>query len=168
MPAILWNFSTKIRQERFRLITTRYSSIGSTQGYSIEYGNSTFRDVLTWTRRNHIFKFGGELTFEFKNENLGGNSAAGSFGFSTIQTQGFCRNFRHVQARAIHSVHFCLDEQIHIPNHNLIRAFVLRFGRREFFVQDTWKVRPNLTLDLGVRYQYYAPPIEVNDFFVSV
>src|SRR5581483_857076 len=26
-----------------------------------------------------------------------------------------------------------------------------------FFVQDTWKIRPRLTLDLGVRFSYYEP-----------
>lgn len=153
-------------------ITSRYSSIGSTQGYSIEYGNSTFRDVLSLTRGNHLFKFGGELTFEFKNENLGGNSAAGSFGFSSIQTQGYVGPLTPTGATAISGTgdsfgSFLLGTANTYSESQFDPRVRLRFGRREFFVQDTWKVRPNLTLDLGVRYQYFTPPTEVNDFFVS-
>lgn len=40
-------------------------------------------------------------------------------------------------------------------------------GRRNynlaFYVQDDWKVRPNLTLNLGLRYEYESPIREVND-----
>ena len=43
----------------------------------------------------------------------------------------------------------------------------LRFGRREFYAQDTWKVRPNLTLDMGVRYQYYVPPYDRDNLIGS-
>lgn len=155
-------------------ISTRYSTIGSTQGYSIEYGNSTFRDVLTWTRGNHIFKFGGELTFEFKNENLGGNSAAGSFGFSPIQTQGTVIAQTSPNPTVVNVTgtgdsfgSFLLGRANTYSESQFDPRVRLRFGRREFFVQDTWKVRPNLTLDLGVRYQYYLPPTEKNNFFVS-
>ncbi|HXG83725.1 MAG TPA: hypothetical protein VNI84_06825, partial [Pyrinomonadaceae bacterium] len=42
-----------------------------------------------------------------------------------------------------------------------------RFGRTEFFVQDTWKVRPNLTLDFGVRYQYFRPVKDVDNLLVT-
>ncbi len=34
-------------------------------------------------------------------------------------------------------------------------------------MQDTWKVRPNFTLDLGVRYQFYVPPIDENNVYAS-
>lgn len=38
------------------------------------------------------------------------------------------------------------------------RAYtLLRSNAFEAFVQDTWKVRSNLTLELGVRYAYYQP-----------
>lgn len=40
-------------------------------------------------------------------------------------------------------------------------------GRRNynlaFFVQDDWKARPNLTLNLGLRYEFESPIREVND-----
>jgi hypothetical protein len=147
-------------------IATRFSSIGATQGYSIEYGNSTFRDVLTWTRGNHIFKFGGDVSFEFKNENLGGNSAAGSFTFSTIQSQGLVGTTA-ITGTGDSFASFLLGRANNYSESQFDPRIRLRFGRREFFVQDTWRVRPNLTLDLGVRYQYFAPPTEVNDFYVT-
>ena len=147
-------------------IATRFSSIGATQGYSIEYGNSTFRDVLTWNRGNHTFKFGGELTFEFKNENLGGNTAAGNFGFSAIQSQGLAGTTA-VTGTGDSFASFLLGRANTYSESQFDPRVRLRFGRREFFVQDTWKIRPNVTLDLGVRYQYFAPPVEKNDFFVS-
>ncbi len=147
-------------------ISTRFTTISSTQGFSIEYGNSTFRDVLTYNRGNHTFKFGGEVTKEFKNENLGGNSAAGSFGFSALQTQGLVGTTT-VTGTGDSFASFLLGRANTFSESQFDPRIRLRFGRREFFAQDTWKIRSNVTLDLGIRYQYFVPPVEANDFFVS-
>ena len=37
----------------------------------------------------------------------------------------------------------------------------------EFYVQDSWQLRPNLTVSGGVRYSLYAPPYEVNGLQVA-
>ncbi|MGH9943747.1 MAG: hypothetical protein ACRD9R_15485, partial [Pyrinomonadaceae bacterium] len=38
----------------------------------------------------------------------------------------------------------------------------LRFYQLNFYGQDTWRVRPNLTLSFGLRYEYNTPPREMN------
>ena len=30
------------------------------------------------------------------------------------------------------------------------------------YLQDTWRARPNLTVNLGLRYEYFSPPSEIN------
>lgn len=37
-----------------------------------------------------------------------------------------------------------------------------RLGEYNFYAEDNWKVRPNLTLNLGVRYEYVNAPREAN------
>lgn len=38
----------------------------------------------------------------------------------------------------------------------------LRYHQFNFFGQDEWRVRPNLSLSYGLRYEYNSPPREVN------
>jgi hypothetical protein len=147
-------------------IVTRFTSIQSTQGFSIEYGNSTFRDVLTYTRGNHIFKFGGEVTKEFKNENLGGNSAAGTFGFAAAQSGGLVGT-ASITGTGDSFASFLLGRANTYSEAERDPRVRFRFGRNEFFAQDTWKVRPNLTLDFGVRYQYFRPVTDADNLLVS-
>ncbi len=42
-----------------------------------------------------------------------------------------------------------------------------RYWYLNSFVQDDWKVRRNLTLFLGVRYEYDSPPVDKNDIVAS-
>ncbi len=39
----------------------------------------------------------------------------------------------------------------------------LRYYQLDFFAQDEWRVRPNFSLSLGLRYEHNTPPREVNN-----
>ena len=41
-----------------------------------------------------------------------------------------------------------------------------RCAKQEYYIgyaQDEWKIRPNLTLNYGLRYEYYTPLREARD-----
>ncbi|HEX8637813.1 MAG TPA: carboxypeptidase regulatory-like domain-containing protein, partial [Pyrinomonadaceae bacterium] len=147
-------------------ITSRFGTIGALQGYSIEYANVTFKDNLTYTTGNHIFKFGAEVTHEIKNENTGG-ATQGNFGFSAIQTQGSTLNSTGgaigITGTGDSFASFLLGRANSYSEAQTDFRVNLRFGRREFYAQDTWRIRPNVTLDLGVRYQYFVSPYDANN-----
>ncbi|MFN2531009.1 MAG: carboxypeptidase regulatory-like domain-containing protein, partial [Pyrinomonadaceae bacterium] len=67
--------------------TSAIANINSLQGFNIAYKNQVVRDVFTWTRGNHTFKFGGENSWESKNENAN-NITQGLFSFAGTRSRG--------------------------------------------------------------------------------
>lgn len=146
-------------------INTRFTTLGAAQGYSSEYANLTFRDNFIYSRGDHLFKFGGELVREIKNENQL-NNTQGSFGFSAIQSQGVIGSAA-ITGTGDSFASFLLGRANTYQESETDFRSNLRFGRIEFFAQDSWRVRPNLTIDLGLRYQYFAVPNDKNNRLAS-
>lgn len=111
----------------------------------------SFIDNLTWIRGNHNFKFGVEIRPEhLKTAFFGGTT----YSFANIQA---------FLADAPSQVAFNGDTAGLSP-------FTGKSGfskmNQTFYIgyfQDEWKIRPNVTINYGLRYEYYSPLHEEND-----
>jgi hypothetical protein len=145
--------------------TSAVANINSLQGFNIVYKNQVVRDVLTWVKGNHTLKFGGEMSWESKDENAN-NITQGLFSFAGTRSRGTSGGINLTQT-GIAFADFMLGRADSYSEDQFDVTVNLRFGRREFFVQDTWRIRPNFTLDYGVRYQYFTPVKDENNVLTS-
>jgi hypothetical protein len=104
----------------------------------------SFRDTLSWVNGAQAWKFGVEITREQNNNNLLGGarplySFVGLFNLANDAPIFQAINTDPANGRPANAQRYS------------------RTGDYGFFAQNDWKVRPNLTLNLGVRYEYFTP-----------
>jgi hypothetical protein len=113
------------------------------------FGQNTleFRDSLTQVFGNHVLKYGGEYRREFDNNDLSGGARPVYSFVGLFNLANDTPIFEGVN----------VDPRTGAPA-NSQRLF--RTSNFAGFVQDDWKVRPNLTLNLGLRYEFFSPLTE--------
>ena len=99
---------------------------------------------MTWLFGKHSIKLGGEYR-QFLNNNF--RQGTGSFNFPTVAA---------FLAGTANSFSVTLGNQ----------SSSIAQGALGFFVQDSYKWRPNLTLELGLRYEWNMTPSERYDRFI--
>ncbi|MEP6703516.1 MAG: TonB-dependent receptor, partial [Acidobacteriota bacterium] len=102
------------------------------------------RDVVNWTRGNHNLKFGAEFRRDKNNNSIQGG-ARPLFTFSRLW------NFAN-DAPVFESIN--ASPATGAPAGGV---FQYRSNNYALFVQDDWKLRPNLTVNLGLRWEYFGP-----------
>ena len=122
-----------------------------------EYLNHTFSSALSWQHGTHTLKAGGLFTLEHVNSNLDRQTTQGSFVFGAGGGFTAFQNFLRGNSGGA-----CGDRCTYSETDvDVINGF--RSRRYEAFVQDTWRIHPTITLDLGLRYAFYPPLTDVND-----
>jgi hypothetical protein len=143
-------------------------------------------DDLSWVRGKHTLSFGGSVYF-VRNRNANGINAFPAFDVNN----GFCINLcqdalpngsnapvpsdptSFVNAfmmltgsiTQVNATFFATPQGQFLPAGSLEKRDFAE-NLFESYVQDSWKVRSNLTLTFGLRYGYETPPWEVNGFEV--
>ncbi|HEX4022115.1 MAG TPA: TonB-dependent receptor [Acidobacteriaceae bacterium] len=124
-----------------------------------------YSDNLTWQRGRHLFKFGGEFLRYQQNSFYPGNDGElGNFAYSGVYTAN-----PFASSSALYPfADFVTDRADDVQ----IGAVTGRTGQRQWrdgiFAQDDFKVNPNLTLNLGIRWEFDQPIYEVNNKMANV
>jgi hypothetical protein len=114
-----------------------------------------YGDNLTWLNGRHTFKMGGQLQRYQQNRYYAGNN--GALGLYTYGTQ----------FTGVPFADFLLDKLTSKGIGGVSGTNKGKWGHRQnrlgFFFQDDIKVRNNFTVNLGMRWEYTSPVVEVAD-----
>ena len=113
-----------------------------------------FADTLSWQRGKHFLRFGVDIarrgvTFEQARD------PRGSFTFNGTYTGSALADFLlgYVQSGRLNPAHTSTD----LTNY-----------WQAYFINDDWKVTPNLTINIGVRYDLFGRYTQSDDKFVNI
>lgn len=135
-------------------------SSGSTNNFNVEE-RFNINDIVYWTRGNMTWKFGVDLSYARLNVIPFFGASGGRWEFRTLNTDRSRANNAAAGGNSLASL------LIGVPNQVQVRPLLVNYDYRwkayAGFVQNDWRVRPNLTLNLGLRYSLQLPRTEKND-----
>ena len=105
-------------------------------------------DNLSWSHGRHLVKLGGEVRHQRQ------DAFADVLSRGLIQFTGFSGNALSEMLQSVPS--YSTVARLDNPQH-------LRSSTTAFYGQDMFRVRSNLTLTFGVRYEYNTPPVDPQD-----
>lgn len=107
-------------------------------------------DVFTMIRGKHVLRFGGEFLMYINNATTWGslNSGTMNFGGNNTYTQQYAGD----TATGAGYADFLVGDTGYWGA-GVYPEFGGRYKTPQFFVQDDYKVKPNLTLNIGLRYE---------------
>ena len=153
-----------------------YSSIGTEEPWTPYYRNDnqySFRSNFTYVRGSHEIRWGTDINSEQMNhiqpEFQGGAStgARGLFTFGTgptsnclaLNANNQCGSVSDVTSQANGMATFLLGLPTQVGKNQLnIFPYTTRTWRYALYVRDRWQVNQKLTLNYGVRWEYFPMP----------
>jgi hypothetical protein len=114
-------------------------------------------DVVTLIKGKHVLHFGGEFLFDRDDSTNWGNTNAGTLAFSGQYTQQWVVDPSTGQASSVSGTGADYADYLlgyaQSWNANVSPEYGARLKSPQMFIQDDYKLRPNLTINAGLRYQ---------------
>jgi hypothetical protein len=109
-----------------------------------------YEGSLSQTIGKHTLKYGAQLlrrrVYNFQN-----GAGPGSFSFTTLPA------LNGVTTAALPLVNFFEGTAYSVSRSVLLSAYYFERWEPSFYVQDSWRVKPWLTLNMGLRYDLFTP-----------
>lgn len=131
---------------------TGYSPLGHEGNNPQNTVTNTFQilETVSYVRGPHLFKFGADIRAVQQN------------GFRDVQSRGLL-NFSPFAFTGVALADLLLGLPTVTGGARVDNAQHLRGESYHFFVNDSFRVRQNLTLSAGLRYEYNSPPVDAFD-----
>jgi len=163
-----------------------FSSIWAIVGYANHMNLYTYQDNLTKISGNHTWKFGALYDNNVKVENQFGGADRPSFGLAnngwgeTINTGNALASILlpgsgtplpfsdpSCNGNSVTTAVGCPQQIRGVGESNINPVDHGHWHDIEFYVGDTWKIRPRLTLTYGLRWSLLREPYDDNNEFAS-
>lgn len=186
---------TKSNYVTFRFITP-YEGFGTSFTDRRETPTQNFVNDLSWFKGRHTLKAGTNIRFtrvpkeRFQSAFLSATvnpSWVAGIGRRNMPGSAFCTvpgcnlpavatgfqagyadawlNILGVLSQATQRANYNPDGTPQAPGTPVARE--IASDEYEWYIQDAWQLRPNLTITAGLRYSLYSPPYEVNGYQVA-
>jgi hypothetical protein len=127
----------------------------------------SFSDSARWSHKGHNTQYG----FDFHRihaDSVGGSNVLGSFSFSGYATES--SGCQPSQTQICGSP--VADLLLGLPEQTTLQAdsnkIYLRGNSWDWYAQDDWRAKSNLTFEYGVRWEYFSPYSEKYDRLVNL
>ena len=143
----------------------------------------SFTDMLSWTHKRHNMRFG----FDFHRihaDSIGGGGVLGSFTFSGFATETLAQQTCVTNTNPVSPTNpnptcafatagsSLADFMLGLPQSSNITAGLhkvyLRGNSWDWYAQDDWRARNNVTFNFGLRWEYFSPYSEKYNRMVNL
>ena len=128
-------------------------------------------DQVRWNHKKNNINFGFDVR-HVQNNVVGSTNVVGSFAFTGYATQAPSTGTATTPTTSTPTGSSFADFLLGAPQQAKIQAGLNKIHLRDTvldaYASDDWRVLPNLTLNAGLRYEYFAPYTETNNQLVNL
>jgi trimeric autotransporter adhesin len=137
----------------------------------------SFSDFVSYSHKKHNMRYGFDIR-RVHADTIGGTNVVGAFTFTGYATQNPATASRCTPSSTATcpviapSGYGFADFLLGLPQQSTIQAATektyLRANVIDWYAQDDWRVLPGLTLNYGLRYEYFSPYVEKDNRLVNL